>query len=906
MDDPDATVVRAKAAPLASAPDDPDATVQRPPLRRAPSPSGEPTQFPLTQALTRTQASALPEPTREPTRDPTTVVTPKIVAVPVAPPRQVVPKARSAVPATSATPATPATPAARAPSVAAVPAAPPAAPQAPRPARDATTVVLPAREDDSDATVIRNTLVRPHEAAADADRTLERGTSLRSLPKRSLALPAGMRLHEYRVERVLGQGGFGITYLATDANLDAKVAIKEYLPEEISFRASDASVSPNASQHRDRYEQGLENFLAEARTLATFRHPNIVRVARFFEANRTAYMVLEYERGTSFKQWWPQQNRNDGRGERLLARRLQPLLDGLSAVHAAGYLHRDIKPDNVQVRDEDGNLVLLDFGSSSQTLALADQDAVVVTPGYAPVEQYGIGEQGAWTDIYALGATLYWAVTGQKPPDAEARAGGTQMQPAVKAAEGRYGRPFLEAIDWALQMEPAARPSTVEQWRDRLLADHVSSLGLKEALRQQDSGFDADGGSAAQGQWHRRLGRALRQALVPAGWPLAVKLAMAMLVTALVPMLLTGLYNLGGAKAALQESQLRKTELMAYNTAGRMGQLLGDSAKLARGLSGDAELARWLSAPNELGLEVLQQRLAALAKANPDIHFVMVMDAAGGVRISTDRDLMGRNFAFREYFKEAMAGKPFTTGIVVGAAAGAAGVFFAEPVRDEAGQVIGAVVLRVRATAFGSILDEVRHDSELTPFMVDGDGVVVHHPNKDMMFRSLMPLDPAVQQRIKADQRFRRDRIDSINEPELAQAMQTRQRTGSAAYHSTASGVDEIAGFAPVPGHNWTVLVSQTREAFEQPVMRLMTHLQLSLAVVGLLFTVLALRFARSIVRPVQQLTAGAHALKSGQFEQAYVDVKGRDELGQLARTFNVMVDVLRQRERERETRRNS
>jgi C4-dicarboxylate-specific signal transduction histidine kinase len=237
---------------------------------------------------------------------------------------------------------------------------------------------------------------------------------------------------------------------------------------------------------------------------------------------------------------------------------------------------------------------------------------------------------------------------------------------------------------------------------------------------------------------------------------------------------------------------------------------------------------------------------------------------------------------------------------VVGAAAGAAGVFFAEPVRDEAGQVIGAVVLRVRATAFGSILDEVRHDSELTPFMVDGDGVVVHHPNKDLMFRSLMPLDPAVQQRIKADQRFRRDRIDSVNEPELAAAMLGRQRTGHAAYRSTISGVDEIAGFSPVPGHNWTVVVSQTREAFEQPVMRLMTHLMLSLALVGLLFTAVALRFARTIVRPVQQLTAGADALKSGRFDQAYVEAKGRDELGQLARTFNVMVDVLRQRERER------
>ena len=209
----------------------------------------------------------------------------------------------------------------------------------------------------------------------------------------------------------------------------------------------------------------------------------------------------------------------------------------------------------------------------------------------------------------------------------------------------------------------------------------------------------------------------------------------------------------------------------------------------------------------------------------------------------------------------------------------------------------------MRASAFGSILDEVRHDAQLTPFMVDGDGVVVHHPKQDLMFRSLMPLDGAVQQRIKADQRFRRDRIDSLNEPELAEAMRSRNGIGHASYRSTTSGVDEIAGFATVPGHNWTVVVSQTREAFEEPVQRLMTHLQLSLAVVGLLFTALALRFARSIVRPVQQLTAGADALKSGRFEQAYVQVKNRDELGQLARTFNVMVDVLRQREREREHR---
>ncbi len=856
-DDPDATVVRGSGTGAA----DPEATVLRPVVPRAQAGlhgrESLSTQFPATRTF-----SSEDEPDGD--RDPTSIVTPRLMAV--------------------------------------GPAAGPAG------VDDATTVVLKARVDDSDATVIRNTLVRVRPTQADPERTLERGTSLRPLPKRSLALPKGMRLHEYRIERVLGQGGFGITYLATDANLDAEVAIKEYLPEEIAFRASDASVSPNASQHRDRYQQGLENFLTEARTLASFRHPNIVRVARFFEAHQTAYMVLEYERGKSFKKWWLKQRDgklHEGQGERLLVERLLPLLDGLSAVHAAGYLHRDIKPDNIQVRAEDGRLVLLDFGSAGQTVALADQDAVVVTPGYAPVEQYGVGEQGAWTDIYALAATLYWAVAGHKPPDAEARASGISLPPAVEVGKGRFGRTFLEAIDWALQMDPAARPQTVEAWRDRLLADHVSSLGLKEALRREESQPEPEPDSSTP--WPRLAGlwRTARHALSPASWPLAAKLAVAMLFTALTPMLLTGLYNLDGAQAALQQTQLRKAELTAHNTAGRIGQLLYDSARLARGLGADAEVPRWLSAPNEIGFDLLQQRLQAMAKANPDIQFVMVMDADGGVRISTDTTLLGRNFSFREYFKEAMAGRSFTTGILVGAGAGEAGVFFAEPVRDADGKVLGAVVLRVRASAFDAILGEVRHDAELTPMMVDGDGVVVHHPDRRLLFRSLTPLSPPVQARIKADQRFRRDHVDSIGETELAAAVLARERkSGHVAYRSVSSGVDEIAGHAPVPGQPWTVVVSQTREAFEQPLDRLMTHLLLSLALVGLLFTGLALRFARGIVRPVQQLTTGAQALKSGQFEQAYVDIKARDELGQLARTFNVMVDVLRQRERERDSRR--
>lgn len=226
----------------------------------------------------------------------------------------------------------------------------------------------------------------------------------------NIALPVGYRLMEYRVDNVLGQGGFGITYMATDVNLNSRVAIKEYLPEQFAYRATTKSISARAAEDLDFYQHGLESFLVEARTLATFRHPNIVRVARFFEANNTAYMVLEYERGKSFRGWW-ETNKNI-KEERLLEL-LLPLIEGLGVVHRSGFLHRDIKPDNVIVRDSDGSLVLLDFGAARSTAPTEGEEASIVTPGYGPIEQYWGGAQGPYTDIYAFGATLYWMLTGQ-------------------------------------------------------------------------------------------------------------------------------------------------------------------------------------------------------------------------------------------------------------------------------------------------------------------------------------------------------------------------------------------------------------------------------------------------------------------------------------------------------------
>ncbi len=755
---------------------------------------------------------------------------------------------------------------------------------------------------DPDATVVRP----PPAAAEDPDATviLPLGgppaapvPALPPLRHAPLALQAGFRLLEYRIQRVLGQGGFGITYLATDVHLNAEVAIKEYLPEEIAFRAGDRSVSPNASRHHERYRQGLDSFLAEARTLASFRHPAIVRVARFFEAHRTAYMVLEYERGSPFKTWWPEHAAV--LSEQGLVELLLPLLDGLAAVHAAGFLHRDIKPDNIQVRAADGRLVLLDFGSAGQTVAVAEMGAVVLTPGYAPIEQYGLGVQGAWTDVYAFGATLYWAVTGKKPPDAEQRAANPRaFQPAAEVGQGRFGAALLRAIDWALHTDPAQRPQTVADFRRALCVDHLASLGLQEAL-QRDDAAPGERRTSRTSRTNRLL-HALRTRGRPRDWPLAWKLALAMAATALLPMALTGAYNLRGSLAAVQAGELRHVEQLAQSTAGRVAQFVADSRHLARVLATDAALASFLTAPEPDALPTLRDKLARAAAAHPDVQLVLLMDSAGLAVAANDAEVVGRNFGFRQYFKAAMAGQSFVTGLVVGAVAGMSGMVCAEPIRASDGRVLGVLVLRIHGRAVASIVDELGRDPQLTPFLIDGDGVLIHHPQRELLYRSLAPLTAAQRADIRADQRFRRDTIADIGETELARAMVGAQRTGHVSWRSTQSGRDEIAGYAPVAGHDWVLGVREARAVFEAPLQQLYLHLLVSVALVGLLFTGLALRFARSIVRPIRSLTDAAHALKAGDYAAAAVSVESRDEVGQLGRTFNVMIDVLRQRESER------
>ena len=280
--------------------------------------------------------------------------------------------------------------------------------------------------------------------------------------KDAASLAVGHELFEYRIEKTLGGGGFGITYLAKDVNLQLPVAIKEYFPADLAVRSPDCSVQVRAGDGEGRFQWGLERFIDEARTLASFRHPNIVRVLRYFKVHGTAYIVMEYETGNPLTHWLAKQS---GLSQKSLLQVVYPILDGLEAVHKLNFLHRDIKPDNIYIR-ADGSPVLLDFGAARRVSGNAELTNIV-SPGFAPFEQYhSNGHQGPWTDLYSLGAVMYWMATGTKPLESASRVREDPIRKAVALGNTQvYCEALLQAIDWAMSPNEAQRPQNVGEFR---------------------------------------------------------------------------------------------------------------------------------------------------------------------------------------------------------------------------------------------------------------------------------------------------------------------------------------------------------------------------------------------------------------------------------------------------------
>ena len=243
------------------------------------------------------------------------------------------------------------------------------------------------------------------------------------------ALPCGSVLAgRYVTGRVLGQGGFGITYVAQNYNTKELAAIKEYYPDSMAIREGSHSVTPYNMDRSSNYEYGKERFLEEAKTLSEFiGNPHIVRVISYFEENGTAYFVMEYVKGISLKKYL------QGKGGKIswqeAMQLLKPVMDALSAVHDKGIIHRDVTPDNIVITD-DGNVKLLDFGSARYSIGERSQSLdVILKHGFAPYEQYiRRSRQGSFTDVYSLAATFYYAITGLTPPEAVERIDNDTLQ----------------------------------------------------------------------------------------------------------------------------------------------------------------------------------------------------------------------------------------------------------------------------------------------------------------------------------------------------------------------------------------------------------------------------------------------------------------------------------------------
>ena len=295
------------------------------------------------------------------------------------------------------------------------------------------------------------------------------------MPAHVSALAVGHLLHEYRIERLLGHGGFGLTYLALDTNLNALVAIKEFLPQEFAVRSANSTVIPKSESDTDSYKWGLERFKDEARALARFKHPNIVRAARLVEANGTAYMVMEFEPGMTLSQFLKRVS--PVLDEAQIIGVFLPVLEGLDALHDMELVHRDIKPGNIYLRVRGGPM-LIDFGAVRHAIGAHSRSlTAVVTPGYAPIEQYSSeGRQGPWSDLYATGATMYGCMFGHPPTDAAQRSAAISDggdDPYVTAASigaSRFSPELLEAVDWALKFRVRDRPQSAAAFRDKLAA----------------------------------------------------------------------------------------------------------------------------------------------------------------------------------------------------------------------------------------------------------------------------------------------------------------------------------------------------------------------------------------------------------------------------------------------------
>ena len=327
----------------------------------------------------------------------------------------------------------------------------------------------------------------------------------------SFSLPIGTRLDEFELTRKIGDGGFSIVYLAWDHTLDRHVALKEYMPSSLSVRHADMRVTARSENHRETFEAGMKSFINEAKLLASFDHPSLVKVFRFWQGNGTAYMAMPFYEGVNLRDTVRAMGQPPD--EEWLLEMLDSVTEALAVIHAERCYHRDIAPDNVMMLAATGRPLLLDFGAARRVIGDMTQAlTVILKPGYAPIEQYAEApgmKQGPWTDVYALAAVVYWAVSGKTPPPSVGRIMNDSCVPLAEQAAGRYSEAFLEVIDRALAVRPEERTQNIDALREELgLAPVVIASKAAAAPVDPDATVIRTRGTSTGGTSARRGGTA--------------------------------------------------------------------------------------------------------------------------------------------------------------------------------------------------------------------------------------------------------------------------------------------------------------------------------------------------------------------------------------------------------------
>jgi serine/threonine protein kinase len=341
----------------------------------------------------------------------------------------------------------------------------------------------------------RNTKRRTGNHSPPAEPTPEGGQN---------ALPVGQRIGEFEIAKLIGEGGFGIVYLAYDHSLHRNVALKEYMPSGFASRTGKLQVAVSTAHYAEAFEAGLRSFVNEARMLAQFDSPSLVKVYRFWEGNGTAYMVMPFYEGITLRQAVKENKITPS--EPWIREFLANILDAIETIHRVQCFHRDIAPDNILLL-KDGRPLLLDFGAARRVIEdLTHSPTAILKPGFAPIEQYakisGM-RQGAWTDVYALAAVLYFLITGARPPPAVMRMLDDDMVPAREAGKGRYSPAFLAVIDKALAVRPEQRIQSVADLRrafaetDLDAAGSTSSTGTRSSASPQGAPGSANSAATA-------------------------------------------------------------------------------------------------------------------------------------------------------------------------------------------------------------------------------------------------------------------------------------------------------------------------------------------------------------------------------------------------------------------------